>query len=240
MRKSRCWTYQSASRLGSGEAMAVCSRPRNINQNCSKRPGGTAYAAGALLAHVVPVDSDDVAERLDEVRAFDLGSCDVLPLFERILIDPVCRDVGGSDSIDIARQKFDIEDPTRQEWFVEQRSNLWSNPQGLGATLRVIDRQPQHHGDDGGENTPQIVPRKASSHVAAEQLYARAENHIQIRMLLQDCDESWDGIQGRCQIGVPIARIAGGSFQREVDTSPDGLGLALIDLELEYMYAVLV
>src|SRR5271154_5723156 len=103
MRKSRCWTYQSANRLGSGEAIAVCSRPRNINQDCSKR--------GYLLAHEVPVDAHDIAESFQKIRAAHLGCRDVLPGFERVFVDPVAGGFGRAELFDVARQNLDVEHP---------------------------------------------------------------------------------------------------------------------------------
>src|ERR1035441_4047455 len=40
MRKSSFCTYHSARRAGSGDAMAVCSSPRNIKEDCSIQAAG--------------------------------------------------------------------------------------------------------------------------------------------------------------------------------------------------------
>jgi hypothetical protein len=52
---------------------------------------------------------------------------------------------------------------------------------------------------------------------AAEQFDARAEDHVERRALVENRQESGDGIERRGQVCVPIAGVFGLVFESEVD-----------------------
>src|SRR5580658_2255980 len=192
------------------------------------------------MAHVLRVDPKDVPKRNEEIDPFDLGTADVFPGVERELVDPFGSQGGRSNLRDVAGENFNVKDPASHERIGEQRASLRANAKYFRAALRVVDGHAQHDRHHGGEYPAQVVAAGAAVDLTSEQLYASAENHIEIGPRGQDGEELGNSVERRGKIGIPKSDQRGVLFQSEVDAQANRFRLASIDGRPEQAHAVRV
>jgi hypothetical protein len=79
------------------------------------------------------------------------------------------------------------------------------------------------------------MPDGAPSHIVAEQLNARAEDHINMGELRKDLHKLWNGIERRSKIRIPEPNEIEAAAQCKFHPLPDCFGLALIYFQNKYL-----
>ena len=110
------------------------------------------------LLEVFAFYSENVNERSKEIFRANFRSFDIDPDLERVLVDRFFEPAGIiSIKLQVAGNDLDIEDPFGQEGIGENAPEIFVYPKQLCSALRVVDRQPQHHGNHGCKCATQIV-----------------------------------------------------------------------------------
>src|SRR5271154_4292810 len=128
--------------------------------------------------HVFPVNAGDIAKGDEEIQRLDFKAADIFPRIQWELVNPLAGCSGRSGLTDVSSQKFDVENPFRVKRLSPQDAGVGIDAENLSAALRIVDGQTQHHGNHRGEYSSQVMPGGAAAHIPAQQLHARAEDHI--------------------------------------------------------------
>ena len=124
--------------------------------------------------------------------------------------------VGGHAEGGEARNHLDVEDPPREERLREHAVQVGRHPEELRAALRVVDRQPERQRREGREDAPEVVPLEGALDLPPEQRDARAEDHLDLRVLVQHGRQLLDRRQRRRQVAVPEADHLGRALLERV------------------------
>src|SRR5271157_4129167 len=187
---------------------------------------------------VLPVNPRDIAKRDKKVRGFHLGACYILPNEKGIFINALSGDQGGPHLPNITGEHFHVEDPPAAECFGEEEACSGADTENLGAALGIIDRQAQNDGDDGREDSTQVVAGRAALHLTSEKFYAGAHYYVQLRSSLENSHQLRNGIQRRRQIRIPVTQIVNALLHGDVDTRANCLRFAPVRLALEHHDAI--
>ena len=106
--------------------------------------------------------------------------------------------------------------------------------QELRAALGVVDRQPEHAGDDRREDAAVVVPERPAVDRAAEHLDARAEHELELRPLVEQPAEALELVERGREVRVPIPDVARPRVERGEEPLAHGLALAPVAGEAQH------
>src|SRR4051794_8179699 len=148
------------------------------------------------------MDRPELAQGADEVAALDLGALHVVPLHDGELVDRARGDV-AAPPFDEAGDDLDVEDPAREKRLREDVAQVAARTEELRSALRVVDRQPEGAGDEGGADAPDVVPGGPAADRAAEEADARAEDHRDLGTGIEDGEVARQLGQRGGEVGIP-------------------------------------
>ena len=161
------------------------------------------------------INSCKLEEALEKIPRLDLCPWYILPGVERELIDELRwgPEIASATSLDQAGKDLDIEQPARHKRLLKQRTHKQGCAEKFSTALGVIDRQSQGQGGRGGENPAQIVSVGRAINEPTEEANSGPEDHLQVRMRLQDFAKVGDRFQRSSEIGVPVTSKVGVSVK---------------------------
>ncbi len=138
--------------------------------------------------------------------------------------------VAGETAREQPPDQLHVEGPASVERLFESAGQHRRGAERLGATLGVVDRQPEDERGEGGEEPPQVVPRGLPLDLGAEQRHPRTHRHLGAAALqqAQDADHL---LAGGGEICVEVGDEIAAGLERFQQALTHRFGLAHVPIE---------
>src|SRR5579871_2054215 len=100
-----------------------------------------------------PPDPCYIAKRHKKVVRLHLGTRDILPRLQRILVNPLRRS-RRSQLANVASQHFDVKSPTAEKWTLREPTCFRPGAKDFRSALGIVYGQAQQDRDRGGKDAP--------------------------------------------------------------------------------------